>query len=1533
MLRRAGTARQLIEPTKKVGGYAKFSEWTFRVVSVVALLTLILLPSHAAISDLSVGNYQLISSTRVTRTIFDYTYKATLTNPGPVDVLNLTATVKSKSGKTTITDNTIHFGDVPAGQSSSEDVVVDGKVTNTDTFTIRQDRNIPFDPTDLVWTVSGNSRPVANAGADQTKTVGSTVQLDGSTSSDMDGDELTFHWTLLSKPTGSAAALSSTTIVNPTFAIDKAGTYEFQLIVNDGSADSAPDTVKISTTNSAPTADAGKDQTVLLGSLVTLDGSGSSDPDNDPLTYQWSFVTVPQNSTATLTNPTTVNPTFTADKPGAYHVRLIVSDGKVQSTEDIVIISTENSAPVANAGPDLIGTVNKLVQLDGSASKDADGNVLSYQWSFVSVPDTSKAVLSDTMIVNPTFTPDIAGMYVVQLVVNDGKLDSAPDSAKVTVTVGGGGCTAGNTQACYSGPAGTQGVGICKAGTQTCGSDGTFGTCIGEVLPSAEIPGNAVDENCDGLTPECSAGATRSCYSGPAGTQGVGICKAGTQTCGTNGAFGSYTGQVLPGTEIPDNGIDEDCNGADQTTGPQLPPDPSKVAPPVALGVTTTIGAATQFLYTGSNPIQTGVNAGTIEPRRAAVIRGKVLDKSNAPLPGVTITILNHPEFGQTLSRADGMFDLAVNGGGLLTVHYSKAGLLSAQRQIDVPWQDFAFSPDVVLIPIDAQVTTVDLTAAVPIQVARGSVMTDAAGTRQATVLFPQGTQATMVLPDGSTHPLATLHVRATEYSVGPNGPKAMPAQLPPTSAYTYAVELSADEAITAGAGEVRFNQPLSFYVENFLNFPIGMVVPTGFYDKSTGVWVPSDNGRVVKILSITAGLAEIDTDGDGTADNGSAIGLTQAERQQLATQYVAGQSLWRVPITHFSPYDCNWPYVPPSGAKGPPFDSLGSLSNDTDCVTRTTGSIIECQTQILGEEIEVSGTPFILHYTSDRVPGRTASRSLVIRLSGTIPPTSLKRIELTITVAGQRFVQSFSPLPNQTTSFAWDGKDAYQRTVQGVQPVTVQIGYVYDAIYAEPGAAFEKSFAAFSGIPIASSVPRGEVTLFQEARISINSWDTHALEIGGWSVNVHHTYDPVGKILYQGDGRRRSAANLDPIITTVAGGGAGQGNGIPATQANVGGAGDVAVGPDGTFYIAATGLSTIQRVSAEGIFSTIAGKPVEQGFNGDGGPAAQALLYQPRSVALGSDGSLYISDTGNGRIRKISTNGIITTVAGNGQPPCTPFSSCIGDGGLATQATLNNPQGIAVGPDGSLYIADQGSHRIRRVSPDGTITTVAGSGNSQPGGFSGDGGPATQARLRFPQSVTVGADGSLYIADLGNGRVRRVGPDGIITTVAGNGDGTSSGDGGVALEAGVQPFKVAVERSGQFYIADANRARKVNPVGIISTVAGNGLACSPNQFGACSGDDSPATRVSFFGLAATALGPDNFLYTTDFNQIRQVRPLLPGFSLGQTAIASEDGAALYIFDGAGRHLKTLNTLTGAVLYQFQYDAVGHLTQIIDGNK
>ncbi len=194
--------------------------------------------------------------------------------------------------------------------------------------------------------IQPNVPPVANAGPDQTPFVGATVTLDGSGSSDVDGDELTYLWSFVSRPDGSAAVLSDTAVVDPAFDVDLPGAYVVQLIVNDGTVDSEPDTVTISTENSAPVANAGPDQTPFVGATVTLDGSGSSDVDGDELTYLWSFQSFPEGSTAALSDPTAVNPTFDVDLAGTYVVQLIVNDGLVDSDPVTVTISTEVVAEV-----------------------------------------------------------------------------------------------------------------------------------------------------------------------------------------------------------------------------------------------------------------------------------------------------------------------------------------------------------------------------------------------------------------------------------------------------------------------------------------------------------------------------------------------------------------------------------------------------------------------------------------------------------------------------------------------------------------------------------------------------------------------------------------------------------------------------------------------------------------------------------------------------------------------------------------------------------------------------------------------------------------------------------------------------------------------------------------------------------------------------------------------------------------------------------------------------------------------------------
>jgi sugar lactone lactonase YvrE len=291
----------------------------------------------------------------------------------------------------------------------------------------------------------------------------------------------------------------------------------------------------------------------------------------------------------------------------------------------------------------------------------------------------------------------------------------------------------------------------------------------------------------------------------------------------------------------------------------------------------------------------------------------------------------------------------------------------------------------------------------------------------------------------------------------------------------------------------------------------------------------------------------------------------------------------------------------------------------------------------------------------------------------------------------------------------------------------------------------------------------------------------------------------------------------IDPATarrTVVAGNGRPGfgGDGGPATDAAVGEPIDVAVGPAGDVFVVSE--MRIRRIRATtGVIETVAGTG-ERAFSGDGGPATAAALNAPDSVTFDGGGNLYVAEYEN-RVRRVdAATGVISTVVGNGTEG---FS---GDGGPARGALISHPHGLAVAADGTIYVADTWNQRIRRVDPAGTITTVAGTGAA---GYGGDGGPAARAVFDDPVHVALGPDGALYVSDGSNQRIRRVGADGVIRTVAGGGAGWL-GDGGPARrERLALPNAVAVAPDGTFYVAEfeGRRVRRVDGrTGVITTIA-----------------------------------------------------------------------------------------------------------------
>jgi RHS repeat-associated protein len=1485
--------------------------------------------------------------------------------------------------------------------------------TSITTLTLKFKNTSPAVAFTFTSSIIGTLPPIADAGKNLSGVTGKLINLDGSASRDPQGKLLTYAWRVIQAPVNSKANLVSPTTPNPAFTPDLAGTYQFELVVSNGTLSSQPARVILtaSSINSPPVARAGNPQNGKVGVAVTLDGSASNDPEGAPLIPQWSFSSVPVGSALTdesIASRNLLKANFVPDKPGLYVLTLTVSDGALSSTDTTQAnVVPPNVPPNTNAGTDIVVNLGATVNLNGTGTSDPDAGPgpLTFAWTFVTKPVGS--TLTSASIVgqntpSASFTPDKAGTYQLKLTASDGEAfvedtvlatvnsppkavddavttnkntaldisvlandsDADADPLKVTTATqptNGSVTINPNNSVKYTPKTDFTGIDSFnytisdgKGGTASAKVNVTITTvqpnnlapkvtvsAISPILPTEQtvLSATVVD---DGLpNPPATVTTVWTKVSGP-GT--VTFVKASAAvTAASFSASGTYVLRL----SASDGSLTSIADAIVVVTPTE--------ASAVPHGVTTTIDDATAFIYVGPNASQTGVPANTIESKRAALLRGKIMTNSGAALPGVKVTVLNHSEFGQTLSRNDGYFNMVVNAGGALVLKFEKPGFLPVQRTVSARWNEWAVLPDVVLIQPDPKVTKVNL-ATPGMKAASGSVVSDKDGARQVTLLFPDGVKASIFKSDGSLQPVSSLSFRSTEYTVGASGPQSMPGNLPAASAYTYAVEMGADEASINGkkiAGrDVVFSRPVISYVTNFLKFPIGISVPTGYYDNDKGQWVAIDSGRVIKILSIAGGLANLDIDGSGTAaltDALAILGISTDERLQLGKLYTAGITLSRVALPHFSTYDMNYGWEVSGQAPNLPNPTRNPHA-DPDCLA---GSIIECENQVLREGIPISGTSFSLNYRSDRAKGHIESSTITIPVSLGRVPANLDRIELVISIGGQQTIVRFPPKPNQQHTFTWDGKDAFGRRLEGKQECFIRVGYVYKARYVEIsrfGGAVRAGGSGGGGgggggaVPpglLASNPTRDEITYWQEFLIPLGS--TNAGPMGGWTVTPHHTYEPGEGNLYQGNGDFRGKTPGSGTSTGLLAGGGSTIGGENVAAAAVklahysGGvnAARIAAAPDGSFYMTqpgvpfASGFAVIRKVGRDGRISTFMGAP---------------------------------------------TSGPCVSV------PVSPVGVSCGDGIPASQARLATDSSIAVGPDGSLYISERWANRIRRVTPDGIVHHIAGTGE---GGFSGDFGPATLARVNFPGDIAVSKDGTVFFADMVNSRLRTIDTSGIITSLVIQSPG--AGRCRVEPDAPAPPIisnhrhhTIAIDPDdGSIYTDLDDCIVRVDQTGkILANVTGSTLNTTLVQqvhatskglyllhasgsgrglglvlFNKDGGASIPIFRhaglTQFFDpfpdddIVDFGLAPDGsfLLLGTGSINARDARSFVVRLGTGFASsngsnllVPSNGGAEIYEFDRDGRHLATRHPLTGAALMTFGYDVLGFLNSTTDGN-
>jgi len=502
------------------------------------------------------------------------------------------------------------------------------------------------------------------------------------------------------------------------------------------------------------------------------------------------------------------------------------------------------------------------------------------------------------------------------------------------------------------------------------------------------------------------------------------------------------------------------------------------------------------------------------DPMAMAVYTGLVRDREGQPVEGVQASFLNRPELGTTTTGNDGRFIIA-GPAGEQTVVYEKPGYLVVQRTTIGASSGWSNLEDVMLLQRDSKQTLIDIGSAEP-QVHQSTLISDEFGERRATVVFNDITSATVHSADGSTRELEDFLLSATEFET----PASMPGELPSETAFTYAADLHV--AGVYYSDSVVFDNDVVMFVDNFLGFEVGEIVPIGSFDRLGNEWVASSNGVVVQALdqSGDGNIDGVDYTGDGVADDLNGNGNTEDDALGLGG-YEPGDTLWWGSFNHFSTKDYNWG----SSEDEAPTELDADLDqeDENNDQLECTGSYVKPYQQTFHEDISIAGTDITLHYSSQRTDGY--KHKARIKVSGDSIPSTLERMFVKLEVAGHVFQRELAPAENTEVEFIWDGTRIDGKRPEGMVSGRVSIGYEYPALYLSSGNAAEEG-RELAEFPVAWATTGDSVTQVP-GRQNYTSWQTRGVSFknsfdrqlaNGWSLSNVHEFDPAGQV-YLGNG------------------------------------------------------------------------------------------------------------------------------------------------------------------------------------------------------------------------------------------------------------------------------------------------------------------------------------------------------------------------------------------------------------------------------